>query len=259
MKRFHLSLIAAACASLAAIPAARAQYLGLEADFGVPGEELLDLGWGVQGRIGTPVPVQGLRLDTEIAFDYSHFGGSDIISGSSIWRIVGGLRLGVEAPVIPYAFAHIGYGRASSDLAEGSESEGGLAWDVGLASDLVSAPPVTLGVHAAYKVWDTFVDDQSELELDPVRWVGIGIHGHFGFAGEPRPRYVDDDGGDGGDVYFYNQNQDIDQQTVPPTPPPAQPNRNTPQYEPGPYQRPERWHEQTSELRQAQAEEAAAL
>jgi hypothetical protein len=241
MRTIHLAVLAAAFTALVAIPSARAQYVGLEADFGVPGEDLLDLGWGVQARLGTPVPVQGLRLDTEIAFDYSRFGGGDdnLIERSNIWRLVGGLRLGIEMPLVPYLVAHIGYGRASSDLTEGNESEGGLAWDVGLASDLVVAPPVTLGIHAAYKVWDTFADNANELELDPIRWVGIGIHGQFGFAGEPRRTYVDDrdtiyrQGSD--DVYYYDIDQSQD------SPPPAQPGMTPPppgpQYDPDPYER----------------------
>jgi hypothetical protein len=114
---------------------AQHKYFGLEADVGMPSqEEMLETGWGVQTRAGIGLPVPVLRLDTEIAFDFMNFpGASEAVTASELWRLTGGLRAGVDIPVVPYVFGHLGYGHATAQLAGAEDDGSGLAWTLAWA------------------------------------------------------------------------------------------------------------------------------
>lgn len=174
-------------------------FLGLDADLGVPTEEAMDMGWGLGLRLGSGVDIERVRLDLEGGFDYNRFPGGDAASEGSdgedvgddveaavnedarahLWRVVGGVRLGALIPIVPYVFGHVGYGRQVSDIGEDEDqAANGIAWDVGIGSDLVAVDTFQMGLHASYK---SFTSLDEDISPDPMRWVGIGLHGQFGF------------------------------------------------------------------------------
>jgi hypothetical protein len=163
-------------------------FAGIDADLGLPSEDALDTGWGLGLRLGSGIDVEAVRLDLEGGFGYNRFPGAQgedfpdtaDDARSHLWRVVAGLRLGALMPIVPYVFAHVGYGRQVSDIGEDEDqAANGIAWDVGLGSDLVAFNEFQLGVHATYQSFNAL--DDSNLQPDEMRWFGVGIHGQFGF------------------------------------------------------------------------------
>jgi hypothetical protein len=171
------------CGTLASIPApAAAQSVGLEIDLGVPvgdAADTFDLGWGGEVRAGYGAPVPLVTLEAEAAFDYYSFGITDVDESANIYRVVGGLRLGLGLPYVPSLFGHVGWGKVDMSLGGVDASSDGLSWDVGLASDLFSVPLVAVGLHLAFKRINTGEDAQGDSTS--VDWLGIGLHGELGF------------------------------------------------------------------------------
>jgi hypothetical protein len=170
------ALVAAALASSLAVAPAQAQSIGAEIDLGIPvGDtaDALDIGWGARGRVGYGLPIPALTFDVEAAFDYYSFPLADIDATSSLWRIVGGVRLGVPVPYVPELFAHVGYGEHSFPNDLGVDlNQDGFTWDLGLSSDLLSLPLIAFGLHLAYV---KLVPDESTTFL------ALGIHAELGF------------------------------------------------------------------------------
>jgi len=168
--------------SLSVSGTARAQTVGLEFDLGIPvgdTKDVLDLGWGLEGRVGLGLPIPAITFEAEALFDWYSFPFDAVNERLGLWRAGGGLRVGLPIPFVPEIFGHVGYGNASSTISGQSSSQGGFTWDVGLAANLFSIPLISVGIHIAYKVLAP--GDDHGVQIDPTTWVGLGLHGEIGF------------------------------------------------------------------------------
>jgi hypothetical protein len=161
---------------------ASAQEVGVELDVGMPqaAADQLDVGWGGQLRLsqGTPLPIGTAAL--EGAVDYYRFPMTESEETASLYRVVAGLRLGLDLPFAPTVFAHVGYGSLDARSLLIDASAEGLSWDVGLAADVLSSDDIGLGLHVAYKSISEY--EQSEAAGGgTMGWLGIGLHGELGF------------------------------------------------------------------------------
>lgn len=174
---------AVVCFTPVLIPApAAAQSVGVEIDLGVPvgdAADTFDLGWGAEVRAGYGAPLPLVTLEAEAVGDYYSFPITDVDERANVYRIAGGLRLGLGLPYVPNVFGHVGWGKVDMSLGGVDASSDGLSWDVGLASDLFSVPLVAVGLHLAFKRINTGEDAQGDSTS--VDWLGIGLHGELGF------------------------------------------------------------------------------
>lgn len=165
--------------SLVAVDA-EAQTAGLEGGLAVPTGDTgdgHDLGWFVGGHAGIGLPVPAITLAVEAIGDFASLPIADTELASKAWRLGAGIRAGLPIPYVPDAFVHLGYGNVSVDVDTELGSIGvdsnGFTWDVGLASNLLSLPLISLGVSVAYK--------SISLESDSFTFLTLGLHGELGF------------------------------------------------------------------------------
>ena len=152
---------------IALSPAANAGgfEIGVDADGAVPvNTNLVNGGGGFGVRLGEEFHVPLLRITPEVEYGYMHLFASEAPSDWTTHRVAGGLRLGIGELVVPFAFAHAGYGwRATPDNSFGGD---GLAIDAGAGLDL-NLGFISVGGHAGY----------ATIAAQPAtpQWVILGI------------------------------------------------------------------------------------
>lgn len=167
-------------AALLVVPqAARAEWqLAADANLIFPTGENFDdkVGFGIDGRLGYRVPTPMLYLVPELLVGYVSFAepDNDLLPDASVFRLMGGARLGFGTFLRPSVFGHIGYGHLS--VSDGKsilenparlDDESAFHWDAGLALDLTILPILDLGVQGAY----------NRLEFDnAIEWWSLGVH-----------------------------------------------------------------------------------
>lgn len=121
--------------------------IGLDGDIGVaPDGEETKGGAGGALRLGLESDVLAiLYVRPELGAHYHEFGGD---AAPSLWRGIGGLRLGLDFLLRVGAFAHAGY--ASLDSPVTDESRKAFSYDVGAELGLGLLPLLNLGLHYAY-------------------------------------------------------------------------------------------------------------
>lgn len=166
----HPRIATVALAVLAGFSYAREAHaggteIGVDADGAVPvNTNLLNGGGGFGVRLGEEFHVPLLRLTPEVGYGYMHLFASHAPSDWTTNRVVGGLRLGVGELLVPFAFAHVGYGwRNTPDNSFGGN---GVAVDAGAGLDL-NLGIVSVGLHAGY----------ATIDAQPAspQWVILGI------------------------------------------------------------------------------------
>lgn len=121
--------------------------IGVDGDIGVaPDGEDTKGGVGGALRLGVESDLLAiLYVRPELGAHYHEFGGDH---APSLWRGIGGLRLGLDFLLRVGAFAHAGY--ASLDSPVTDESRKAFTYDVGAELGLGLLPLVNLGLHYAY-------------------------------------------------------------------------------------------------------------
>lgn len=125
----------------------RSVVIGLDGDVGVaPDGEDTKGGGGGALRLGLEYEALGvLYARPELGAHYHEFGGE---RAPSVWRGIGGLRLGLDFLLRIGAFAHAGYAWFDSPVAD--ESRDTFTYDVGAEIGLGLLPLLNLGLHYAY-------------------------------------------------------------------------------------------------------------
>lgn len=133
-------------------------------------------GFGIDGRLGYRLPTPVLFLVPEIMVGYVNFADPDssALPNLSVFRLMGGARVGIGTILRPSVFGHIGYGHLSVSGVDGIlenpsslDDDSAFHWDVGLALDLTILPILDVGVHGGY----------NRLEFDhAVEWWSLGAH-----------------------------------------------------------------------------------
>lgn len=185
MRRALLSgLLTGLCITSAALlllnPTADAQVvIGAEGNVGTPvGAWSVEpgAGQGVQLRLGYALPAPGLFVVPELtgghlALDPADAGGAAF----QINNLSAGLRLGVDAPLRPSVFGHVGYGWLQQASTQGTLEQSGRTWDAGVALDFTLIPLVNLGVSAAWNRLDT-PDPLNPARDEQRAWLTAGAH-----------------------------------------------------------------------------------
>ena len=147
-----LALGAGALSSLLHAPEALADddssiVIGADGDLGIApdGEEVTGGGGGAL-RLGLEKEVLAiLYFRPELGAHYHDFGGE---RAPTLWRGIGGLRVGLDFLLRVGAFAHGGYASFDSPVAD--ESRKAFTYDVGAELGLGLLPLLNLGIHYAY-------------------------------------------------------------------------------------------------------------
>ena len=167
----------AACQVLAALgysgaAAAADTMVGIDADGAIPttGGNLLGGGGGFGIRLGAQLHLPALRVAGEIGYGYEHLFANQAPSDWTTHRAFAGARLGVGELLVPFAFAHLGYGwRSTPDSSYGGS---GAAFDGGLGLDL-NLGFIAVGAHLGY----AYIDAQPM----PPQWIIAGLDGAIVF------------------------------------------------------------------------------
>ena len=165
--RIRCLAIVLVAGALALVPrSARADtVIAVDAEGAIPTSpgSLVSGGGGVGVRLGDEFRVPLVRIDAEIGYAYARLVRENAPADWSIHRVDVGARIGIGEILVPFIFAHGGYGwRVSDDSYRGA----GLAYDVGLGLD-VNLGVLSLGVHGAY--------NHVDAEPVPPQWVSVGI------------------------------------------------------------------------------------
>ena len=146
--------------------------IGLDADGALPatGSNLLDGGGGFGIRLGSQLHLPLLRVTGEIGYGYERLFADKAPSDWTTHRAFAGVRLGIGGLLVPFAFAHLGYGwRVTSDSSYGGN---GIALDGGVGLD-VNLGAIAVGGHVGY----AFIDAQPSAP----QWVILGLDGTLAF------------------------------------------------------------------------------
>ncbi len=149
--KLGMLVLSAGALTLLGTPTARADdrsvVIGVDGDIGVApdGEETTGGGGGAL-RLGLESDLLAiLYVRPELGAHYHEFGGE---RAPSLWRGIGGLRLGLDFLLRVGAFAHAGYASFDSPVAD--ESRKAFTYDVGAELGLGLLPLLNLGLHYAY-------------------------------------------------------------------------------------------------------------
>jgi hypothetical protein len=182
-----------AAASLAPTREAHAgPIIGVDLDLGTAFQNQVDFSGGGGLRLGYRFNFPGswLYLQPEIGGHYMNFGfNSDSVGYDFAGILNGGLRLGVQGPVQPNIFGHLGLGIMGYVTDAEGDSTGyiGPAADVGAGIDFRIVRGFTLGAQVAYNT----VAVPSPNSPDAAKWLSFGLTASFQFwEPQPRPVYV---------------------------------------------------------------------
>jgi hypothetical protein len=125
--------------------------IAFDADYATPLKlDGVTSGYGFGVRLGSPLHIPFLVLTPEVGFTYHAFGGD---ASATVYRGIGGLRLGVGEIIRPGVYGHAGYGARKVDVAGRSDTSSSFTYDVGAFLDLTVIPLLDLGIHAGYDQW----------------------------------------------------------------------------------------------------------
>lgn len=146
--------------------------IGVDLDGALPTTEnrLLNGGGGFGVRLGEQMHLPALRLTGEIGYGYERLFADQAPSDWTTHRAFAGARIGLGELLVPFAFAHVGYGwRVTSDSSFGGS---GVALDGGLGLDL-NLGFIAAGAHVGY----AWIDAQPAAP----QWVILGLDGTLVF------------------------------------------------------------------------------
>ena len=171
MKR--LLLLAVTVSSICLATQARAGVaIGADLTLGVPlgggVSDMLNLGYGFDARVGYQLSLVVLKIQPEVVFSYMGFGDDN--DGSSVYRGMVGGRAALGLGLMPFVYAHIGYGNFSTGLSALGGSA--LTYDVGGGIDFSLLPLLSLGISGGYNVIQTD---------EPMSWFSLGAHAQLSF------------------------------------------------------------------------------
>ncbi len=184
MRRLRWISAAALAASLAAARPARADVaLAGDVDIGLPisqttGTSYLSTGAGFDVRAGYRfrIPYQPLWVIPELAFGYNDL-------SAHLIRLRPGVRVSYGRFVIPFAFAHLGWGWTSFDPLGAADPRGpasfssasGLSLDGGAGVDFAILRILTVGAHLGYNVVN--VGQVAPATADwHAKWLSAGLN-----------------------------------------------------------------------------------
>lgn len=123
--------------------------VALDLDGALPttGDSLLLGGGGFGVRLGSQHHWPLLRFTGEIGYGYMRLLAERAPRDWTTHRLVAGARLGIGELLVPFAFAHVGYGWRNT--ADDSYGGGGLAFDGGIGLDL-NLGFLAAGAHVGY-------------------------------------------------------------------------------------------------------------
>jgi hypothetical protein len=157
--------VVAAATTLSTMAHADGTEIGVDVDGALPvNTHLLNGGGGFGIRLGEEYHLPLVRLTPEVGYGYMRLLHDQAPSDWTTHRVEGGLRLGVGELLVPFAFAHVGYGwRSTADSSFGGD---GLAFDAGLGLD-INLGIISFGGHAGY----------ATIEAQPAspQWVILGL------------------------------------------------------------------------------------
>ena len=121
--------------------------IGLDGNVGVAhDDEDTEAGGGGALRLGLESEALAiLYVRPELGAHYHEFSGE---RAPSLWRGIGGLRLGLDFLLRVGAFAHAGYAWFDSPVAD--ESRDAFTYDIGAELGLGLLPLLNIGLHYAY-------------------------------------------------------------------------------------------------------------
>lgn len=127
--------------------------IAVDADGALPTtpNSLLDGGGGFGVRLGSQLHLPLIRVTGEIGYGYERLLHDRAPSDWNTHRFTAGARVGLGELLVPFAFAHAGYGWRST--ADDSYGGGGLAVDAGIGLD-VNLGLIALGGHIGYAAID---------------------------------------------------------------------------------------------------------
>ena len=128
----------------------------------------VDPGWGFDVRLGQRLNGELVVVTGEFAAGYYNLGGD---LDPTVYRGMVGARLGIGAILRPYAFGHLGVGRATLTAPANSQLDRtAFAYDLGLGIDFTLLPLVTLGAYGGYN----YVGPKNQA--DPLKWSTWGLN-----------------------------------------------------------------------------------
>lgn len=159
--RLVRQLIAFGTLLVTASPSRADTQIGADLDYARPINSDVDSGGGFAARLGWQLHVPLLVLTPEGVFNYVRFSGS---GGPSVYRGLGGVRLGLGEVLRPGVFGHAGVAQRSADF----------TFDVGAFLDFTLLPLLNVGVHVAY--------NRIRGGDDPsFQWLTLGAHAELIF------------------------------------------------------------------------------
>ena len=190
MKRLHLVTgIAALGATLVGAREARADFaLGGDFDVALPILQqtqfnYLATGAGFDVRVGWRfrVPYQPLWFTPELAAGYTDL-------SANVVRVRPGLRVAFGNFVIPFAYAHLGFGWTSYDPLGVNDrlatamyvSAPGYAFDAGAGVDFAVLRRLTVGAHLGYNMVGVG-EVRTGLPGFRANWINVGLNAAFHF------------------------------------------------------------------------------
>ena len=190
MKRLHLLTgIAALGATIAGTQEARADFeLGGDFDVALPilqstRVNYLATGAGFDIRVGWRfrIPYQPLWITPELAAGYTDL-------SANVVRVRPGLRIAFGNFVIPYAYAHLGFGWTSYDplgvndhvVTASYVSSPGYAIDAGAGVDFAVLRRLTVGAHLGYNMVGVGEVSTAEPAFH-ASWINVGLNAAFHF------------------------------------------------------------------------------
>ena len=185
MKRVMWTTCAAAfaCALLAGTQEARADVaLAGDVDLAIPIDQApqryLATGAGLDLRAGYRfrIPYQHIAITPELAAGFTDLSAHMI-------RVRPGLRVGFGRLLVPYAYAHLGWGLASFDPIGTRDtspnatfvSASGLSFDFGAGLDVTILRRFTVGAHLGYNVMNVGTTARTPLDWRS-KWMSFGLN-----------------------------------------------------------------------------------
>lgn len=185
-------MLAFAAVSFASTKEAHAgPIIGLDLDLGTAFQNQVDFSGGGGLRLGYRFNIPGswLYVQPEIGGHYMNFGfNSDTVGYDYAGILNGGLRLGVQGPVQPNIFGHVGLGFMGYVTDPNGDSAGyiGPAADVGAGIDFRIVRGFTLGAQVAYNSVAV-----PSTDFGAAKWLSFGLTANFQlWEPQPRPVYV---------------------------------------------------------------------
>ena len=191
-RSFLLGLVPAlafAGAFLSDKPAHAGPKLDLDLDLGTAIQDKVDLslGGGIRAGYRFNIRYSNVYIQPELGLHYMNF-GTNAEQLNNQWSYAGtfngGLKLGIQGPVQPSVFGHIGLGLLGYENPDTTTSGYvGPEADIGLGLDFRVAPGFTLGAQFAYNV--VSILDQGEngtLQSTSARWFNFGVTAGFEFG-----------------------------------------------------------------------------